>query len=129
VIKLAIIGSRSLGNSKEAYNFVYNTLLKYFKVSEIELIISGGAVGPDSLSEEIAKQLNIPTKIFEPDWKTYGKSAGFRRNSDIIQAASHVLAIHDKISKGTLNSIELARKLGKDTVIVYFEPKVDNLEL
>lgn len=128
-MKLAIIGSRSLGNSQESYNLVYNSICKYFRIEEISLIVSGGADGADYLGAKFAKQCKIPLKEYLPNWKEYGRSAGFKRNSNIIENCDKVICFHDGFSKGTLNSIDWARKLKKDTIIIYFTPKAESLEL
>lgn len=112
-MNVAVIGSRSFKN----FELLKNTLSKI----EISLIISGGADGADSLAERYAREQSIPTKIFLPDWKKYGKSAGMIRNTDIINEADIVVAFWDKSSKGTKDSIDKANKLDKKLILVTFE--------
>ena len=109
-MKVAVIGSRGLDD----YELVCNTL-KYIK---IDLLISGGAMGADSLGEKYANENNIPTMIFLPDWEKHGKAAGFIRNSDIINEGELIIAFWDNSSKGTLDSIKKAEKLNKKIIIV-----------
>ena len=104
-MKVAVIGSRTF----DKYESVYNILSK-LKITEI---ISGGAKGADSLAERYAKENNIPTKIFLPDWETYGKKAGFLRNTQIIEECEMVVAFWDGTSKGCADSIEKAKKTNK----------------
>ena len=52
-----------------------------FNVSEV---ISGGAVGSDSLAEKIAAELNVKLTIIKPEWRRFGKSAGIIRNKKIF---------------------------------------------
>ena len=111
-MKVAVIGSRTFNN----YELLKATLEKY----NISNVVSGGAKGADKLSEEYAKEFNIPTTIFLPNWEKFGKSAGFKRNHDIIQNADMVIAFWDGISKGTKSSIDIAKKLNKEVVIVPF---------
>jgi len=111
-MKVAVIGSRTF----DKYESVYNILSK-LKITEI---ISGGAKGADSLAERYAKENNIPTKIFLPDWKTYGKKAGFLRNTQIIEECEMVVAFWDGESKGTKDSLDKAEKLGKKVMIIPF---------
>jgi len=59
--------------------------------------------------------------IFLPNWKKYGKSAGFRRNHDIIQSATHVIAFPFKHGSGTQHSIKLAEKFSKPCHVVKFD--------
>jgi hypothetical protein len=104
-MKLAIVGSRTFNNYE-----VVKSALKDLTISEI---VSGGAKGADSLAEQFAQENKIPIKVFKPDWEKYGRSAGMIRNKSIVDYADKVIAFWDGISKGTENSIGLARKQGK----------------
>lgn len=109
---LAIIGSRTFDD----YNLLKTEL---DKLSKVDLICSGGALGADSLGEKWAKESGVRTLIFKPDWNKYGKSAGMIRNKDIISNSDGVICFWDGKSKGTKNSIELSLKLNKP-IIIYF---------
>ena len=111
-MKIAVIGSRTF----DKYESVVNILSK-LGVTEI---ISGGAKGADTLAERYAKEFDIPTKIFLPDWETYGKKAGFMRNTQIIEECEMVVAFWDGESKGTKDSLDKAEKLGKKVMIIPF---------
>jgi hypothetical protein len=112
-MNLAVVGSRSLKDSlpakEEAKSLVRGAILAL----GVDKIVSGGAAGPDKWSEEAADEMKIETVIYKPDWKTYGKSAGIRRNRDIINDADSVLVFWDGKSKGTSHDIMLARKNNK----------------
>jgi hypothetical protein len=101
-MKTAIIGSRNVSN----FGAVKEVLGQY----EITQVISGGAIGADSMAEQYAKENDIPTLIFKPDWKKYGKAAGPIRNKDIIINSDRVIAFWDGESKGTAHSIKYALK-------------------
>jgi hypothetical protein len=119
-MKLAICGSRSFTN----YAFFKKTILKRFNVKEINLIVSGGAVGPDKFAERFAKEHNIPTLIHKPDWKKHGKKAGMIRNEFIVRDADAVICFWDGESRGSKNAIEWAKTLEKDlTVIIVKAPE------
>lgn len=113
-MKLAIVGSRSF-TDYEKFKF-HITML--FNIQSIKLIITGGAIGADSLAERFAKENDIPINIIKPDWDKYGKSAGMLRNIDIISSADEALIFWDGISKGTKNDIELAEKYKKPYNII-----------
>ena len=112
-MKVAVIGSRSFND----YDLLKKTLDQY---KNIELIVSGHAIGADSLGEKYAKDKGIGTLIFKPDWKKYGKAAGFIRNKDIIASSDTIVAFWDGESRGTANSISIAEKQGKKVIIVKF---------
>ena len=108
-MKLAIVGSRTFTDFERLEEFVKDNI----QLPLITEIVSGGAKGADTLAEEFAKKYDIPLKVFYPNWDKYGKSAGFRRNGKIIKNCDRVIALWDGKSKGTRNSIDLARKYNK----------------
>lgn len=109
-MKVAVIGSRTFMN--------YEEVKRVLSTMKITLLVSGGAKGADSLGERYAKENNIETKIFLPDWNKHGKIAGFIRNTDIVNEAELVIAFWDGISKGTLDSIKKADAQGKRLLII-----------
>lgn len=113
-MNVAVIGSRGFSN----YALLESELNKIHSASPITQIVSGGARGADRMGETWAKQNNIPTLIFLPDWDKYGKSAGFIRNKDIIANAELVVAFWDGNSRGTKSSIDIANEQSKKTIIV-----------
>lgn len=48
---------------------------------------------------------NITYKIFEANWKEFGKAAGPIRNEQMAKYGTHLLAFWDLKSKGTKNMI------------------------
>ncbi len=113
-MKLAVVGSRSFND----YKLLKDTLDNYKK--QIDLIISGGANGVDLLAEKWADENNIKKLIFYPDWKKHGKSAGFIRNTKIIDNSDKVIAIWDGLSRGTEDSIDKAENENKLLDVIYF---------
>lgn len=120
-MRAAIIGSRNFDD----YFFLCNVLRRY----KIDHIVSGGANGADSLAHRYAINHSIPTTIYLADWAKYGRAAGFRRNKDIVNDSEIVLAFWDGESKGTKNSIEYAKKLGKKVKIYYRNDMTVNVML
>jgi len=115
--KLAVVGSRKFDN----YAILEEKLNNFFKNGYFDEIVSGGAKGADSLAEKYSIEHNIPTKIFHAQWEKYGRAAGMIRNKDIIKNSDLVIAFWDGKSKGTKNSIDLAKKNGKECVIILEE--------
>ena len=111
--RVAIIGSRTF-NNKSLAEYILN---KYLNGTEI--IVSGGAIGADSIAEEYAIKNKMKTDIYLPDW-TIGKHAGFLRNKKIIDAADEVIAFTNG-SRGTANSISIAKEQGKKVKIISFK--------
>lgn len=107
-MKLAIIGSRSINELN---------LSKYLPdgVSEI---VSGGALGPDRIAANYARQNKIPLVEFLPEYTRYKGGAPHVRNRQIAEYADEVLAFWDGSSKGTLQTVELFKALGKKATII-----------
>ena len=117
MLKLAVVGSR------EFNDYTLLTLfLDAYKAKTPELIlVSGGAVGADELAERYAKENNLQMIVFKPDWKKYGKTAGFLRNLTIVEEADEVIAFWDGESRGTLDSINKAKKIKKPLLEVKYK--------
>lgn len=118
-INLAIIGSRQFVNEYYAFNKIIDIIVdNNLKVGRI---ISGGANGADTIAENFALQFDIPLTVYEPNWEKYGRYAGLKRNTQIVQRADYIIAFWDKKSKGTKDSISKAQKLKKPIFIVYVD--------
>lgn len=117
-MKIAVVGSRTFND----YKLLRSTLNKY---DHIELIVSGGAKGADSLAEKYARENGIETLIFKPDWDKNGKAAGYIRNVDIIKNCDLVIAFWDGKSKGTKHSIDLAKNGNKKIIIERIENAIN----
>lgn len=118
-MKLAIIGSRGFTD----YEWLERVVSAHFNDEygrSITEIISGGAAGADSQGARFAREHNLKLTEHLPNWNLYGKRAGFVRNELIIKDADMVLAFWDGLSKGTGNSLSIAKRLKKTTLIVYF---------
>ena len=112
-MNLAVVGSRTFNN----YELLENEILK--SKLNIGCIVSGGAKGADKLAERFAMKYNLDTNILLPEWDKYGKSAGYRRNKDIIDACDICIAFWDGESTGTKHTIDLAQEVKKPLIIIY----------
>lgn len=109
-MKLAIVGYRKFNDWNKFKEHIDEYVLKF---GMPELIVSGGASGADSLAERWAKIHKIPTLIMVPEWKKYGKSAGIRRNTNIVHECTHMIAFPSEKGRGTQDSIRKAEEGGK----------------
>jgi predicted Rossmann fold nucleotide-binding protein DprA/Smf involved in DNA uptake len=115
---LAIVGARELDKKdNEKAKTIIRLSIEQLRPS---LVISGGAIGIDTLAESIALELEIPTKIYLPSVK---KWAGYKERNDLIaKNCTHLLRIVpiDYSSGGSLYTFRIAKELGK---------KVKNIEI
>ena len=116
--RLLICGGRHF-NNYQLLDTVLEDLIEDLDIdySDIE-IVSGHCEGADMLGEKFAQNHNsINLKVFPANWRLYGKSAGPIRNKEMINYISNfqnklVIAFVSPNSKGTRNTIELAKKKG-----------------
>ena len=116
-ITLAIVGTRTFND----YKLLKKKVDEINKKTKINMIVSGGCTGTDKLAEKYAKENKIPTKIFIPNWKKYNKAAGPIRNKLIVESSDKVIAFWDQVSKGTLSSINLAKQMNKELVVINYK--------
>lgn len=76
-------------------------------------LVHGGAKGADEIAAEIARELRWAIEEHPADWDRLGKSAGPRRNAEMVAAGAEVcLAFVMPDSVGTLDCIRRARDAG-----------------
>ena len=104
-LKLLICGSRYWTDEKA----IHMCVLALRK--EIDTIVCGGANGADSIAEKVAREFNIPVKVYPANWSKYGKSAGPKRNQEMIDKESpdEVWAFPIGESRGTYDMINRAK--------------------
>lgn len=115
-VRLAVVGSRTCTDEKVIHQHIANWCAQH-NYAELE-IVSGGAKGVDSAAASFAAKNDVALCELLPDWKRHGRGAGFKRNIDIVDRATHVLAIWDGQSKGTQHSMSLAKKQDKELTVV-----------
>lgn len=106
-MKVAVAGSRDI---------VIDNLNEYLPLDTDE-IITGGARGVDDCAKKYAADMGIKYKEFLPDYNKYGRAAPIIRNKHIVEYADIVIAFWNGKSKGTKNTIETAKKLGKSITV------------
>lgn len=119
-MNVAIIGSRSIKCS----NFIETKLSELHKSLNFTLVISGGALGVDSIATNWAESNSIKTKTFKPDYSASinKKMAPLLRNVTIVENSDLVIAFWDGKSRGTQHALGIAKKLNKRTMVIPISP-------
>ncbi len=99
---VAIVGSRSIKDVN----------LQDFLPPDTSEIVSGGAIGVDTVAKRYANKNNIKITEFLPNYPKYGNSAPLKRNLLIIDYADLVLAFWDGKSRGTIHVYRNCQKQG-----------------
>lgn len=113
-MRLAIVGGRDFSD----YTLMDSTIKRFF--GKPSLIISGGAPGADSLAEKFALVNHIGLTVHNADWNKLGKAAGPIRNELIVKSCDFLLCFWDGASKGSQNSLSIAKRLKRPTMIIYY---------
>ena len=103
--RLAVIGSRDYPRLDLVREFVLER-------EKTTVIVSGGARGVDTAAVNAAIEAGLAHKVWEADWDKFGKSAGYKRNKQIVDDVDGLVAFYDLKSKGTAHSISLAVEKG-----------------
>ena len=107
-MRCIIAGSRGITDVR----VLYEALAHCPFVDDIDFVITGGARGVDILGHRWGWDKGHNTLIMPADWRTHGKSAGYRRNEEMAAAADCLIAIWDGVSRGTKHMIETAEAEG-----------------
>ena len=124
-MNLGIVGSRNFNDYENFKKAILKILIEWnFKIEDIKCIVSGGAKGADTLAERFADEFHINKNIFpvtKCDYNLYGKSAPLRRNTQIIETSTHVIAFPSKYGTGTQDSITKSLKKGIPIKVLFID--------
>jgi hypothetical protein len=80
-----------------------------WKITEV---VCGMARGVDTLGHDWAENNGVPCKEFPADWDTYGRRAGFVRNTAMAENADALILMWDGKSPGSKMMKDIALKKG-----------------
>lgn len=113
-MRILVTGSRDWDNRVA----MYHELCK--AATEVGTTVVHGAcpTGADQIADEWAEhQPDVEVERHPADWERYGKSAGFRRNKEMVDLGADIcLAFIKNGSKGASMTARLAEEAGIPTV-------------
>jgi predicted Rossmann fold nucleotide-binding protein DprA/Smf involved in DNA uptake len=121
---VAIVGSRTIKSRRKVFA-VLDYLFNEWKAKNIIVssIVSGGALGVDTLARTYGKERNIPVFEHLPEWEKYGKSAGYKRNELIAEDADVIICFWNGVSSGCMHTVTFGRSLKNKFILVFKETK------
>lgn len=115
-MRVIIAGSRNLFWNEKVFEFINKTIIE--NNISVDEVVSGKAQGVDALGELWAKDNNIVVKDFPANWDLYGKSAGFRRNTEMSAYSDILILVRLDASIGSTHMLEIAKKDGLLTYVL-----------
>lgn len=111
---VSIVGSRNYNNYPEFKKYMDS----FRKHLTIDMIVSGGADGVDSMAYEYARRNGITFVCHSPKPEDGYPRAFFRRNLLVAQHGECMVAFPKGKSSGTRHAISLAKKFNKPCYVV-----------
>lgn len=103
--KVIVAGSRSITDHEKVVEAIQEAPF------QIEVLVSGGADGVDTIAENWAHENGVPLRPFDvkqEHYDNYGSYAPIRRNENMAEHADALIAVWNGTSSGTKNMIKEA---------------------
>ena len=124
MIRLGIVGYRNFTDYVSLKAAVLKVLQEWnIELTNVKYIVSGGAIGTDILAEKFAKEFNIPTLIYKPEYNLYHGKAPLLRNTTIVENLTHLIAFPSVNGKGTQDTIKKAINKAIPIKVLYIDKK------
>lgn len=117
-MKVAIVGSREYTNY-QSFKIMMDVISKSI---QIDMIVSGGATGIDSMAYRYAVENGITFVCHPPKPEDGYPKKFYRRNLRIVEMSEMVIAFPMGASPGTRHSISLAKRLNKELKVIELKP-------
>lgn len=104
------------GRDFEDYTMLDKVLVQVNSKTPISVIISGCASGADQLGIEWAESNNVSVEKFPADWTRYGKSAGSKRNIQMLCEGLPELVIACPGGRGTAHMVKIAKDANVEVI-------------
>lgn len=124
-VRIVVFGTRHYENRREFHEELMDYIEQFGE--EPILFLSGAAKsGADNLIIRWCLKFGYPFKPYPADWDRYDKGAGFIRNTEMAQDATHGLGFWDGSSNGTNDMKEKLSLVEAEFRIVKVEIPKDN---
>lgn len=114
--KVLVCGGRDFAD-KDAFFEAMDKLQSRFGFATV---IHSGARGADALAGLWARERGIDVRTYPAQWNKYGRSAGFRRNEDMLRRAKPDYVFAFPGGARTAHMVQISRDAGIN-VLTYWE--------
>ncbi|HBO0103420.1 SLOG family protein [Pseudomonas aeruginosa] len=113
---VVVTGGRYFTNKEVIYGAL-NAVLSEFRKSNKAgtrrfVLVHGAAPGADTLSARWARDCGLAALAVPAEWMTFGRSAGPRRNAEMLEWVPAKLLVAFPGGRGTAHMVALARRRG-----------------
>lgn len=123
---LIVAGGRDYLDFKRMENVLFEFAEQHGEDCLIN-IVSGMARGADRLAVQFCRKHGVQLIEMPADWNKYGKSAGYRRNTDMAAISQGLIAFWDGNSRGTSHMISTAHNMGLIVQVEYYQTTNNHL--
>jgi hypothetical protein len=118
-MRLIIAGGRDFDD----YDLLRAEADKYVSGEQHVEIVCGMARGADLLGKRYAEEMGFKLAEFPADWGRHKRRAGYVRNKEMAEYATHCLCFWDGSSSGTGMMIGIAEGRGMPLRVVRYSPR------
>lgn len=98
--------------SRNARNGVWQHLSAFARAHGISRLAHGNATGVDALARVWALLEGVERQPYPADWQAFGRSAGPRRNAEMLAEERPDVVIAFPGGAGTASCVAIARRMG-----------------
>lgn len=109
--KRIVVGGSRYFKDYTLFSAVMDECLSNIKNRYELIIVSGHCAGTDLMAERYAADHGYAVEVYPAEWQKYGKSAGPRRNQQMVEVADYAVAFSSG-GRGTQSLIRYAEKKG-----------------
>ena len=117
-VRVLVTGSRTWTDAEAIY-WAFRTWWEEAGQPDQPLLISGACPkGADSLAEYVWERNGWTVERHPADWNRHGRSAGFKRNEEMVLSKPDVcIAFIKANSSGATHTVNLAKRHGVPTIV------------
>lgn len=117
-MRILITGSREWSDRAAIEDAIVKAARDAGATPQSTVIVHGKARGADTIAADIGRRYGCLIEGHKADWDRWGKSAGHRRNGEMVAAGADIcLAFLLPESVGTRDCIAQARKAGIPVIV------------